>query len=57
MSVEVAKQIETVRTELSAKIAETKNVEVKASTKSKPQTKSEPITAYEKFREFNKQFN
>jgi len=38
MSVEVAKQIETVRTELSAKIAEIKNVEVKASTKSKPNT-------------------
>jgi len=57
MSVEVARQIETVKTELKAEIAETKNVEVKASTKSKPQTKSEPTTAYEKFREFNKQFN
>ena len=57
MSVEVAKQIETVRTELSKQISEVKNVEVKASTKDKPQTKNEPTTAYEKFREFNKQFN
>lgn len=57
MSVEVAKQIETVRTELSKQIKEVKNVEVQASTKSKPQTKNEPTTAYEKFREFNKQFN
>jgi len=39
MSVEVARQIETVKTELKAEIAETKTkVEVKASTKSKPET-------------------
>lgn len=59
MNIEVAKQIETIRTELSAQIAEVKTnqVELKASTKAKPQTKSEPTTAYEKFREFNKQFN
>jgi hypothetical protein len=39
MSVEVAKQIESVRTELSAQIAEVKTsqVEVKASTKAKPE--------------------
>jgi hypothetical protein len=58
MSTEVGKQFETLRAELKAEIAETKtNVEVKASTKSKPQTKNEPTTAYERFREFNKQFN
>lgn len=41
MSIEVAKQIETIRTELSAQIAEVKTtqVEVKASTKSKPEVK------------------
>jgi len=39
MSIEVAKQIETIRTELSAQIAEVKTnqVEVKASTKAKPE--------------------
>ena len=39
MSVEVAKQIESVRTELTAQIAEVKTsqVEVKASTKAKPE--------------------
>jgi len=41
MSIEVAKQIESIRTELSAQIAEVKTtqVEVKASTKSKPEVK------------------
>lgn len=41
MSVEVAKQIEAIRTELSAQIAEVKTtqVEVKASTKAKPEVK------------------
>jgi hypothetical protein len=38
MSTEVGKQFETLRAELKAEIAETKNVEVKASTKSKPET-------------------
>jgi len=39
MSIEVAKQIELIRTELSAQIAEVKTtqVEVKASTKAKPE--------------------
>lgn len=60
MSVEVAKQIESVRTELSAQIAEVKTtqVEVKASTKAKPEVKNDkPLTNFEKFRKFNKQFN
>jgi hypothetical protein len=41
MSIEVAKQIESIRTELSAQIAEVKTtqVEVKASTKAKPEVK------------------
>ena len=41
MSIEVAKQIESIRTELTAQIAEVKTtqVEVKASTKSKPEVK------------------
>jgi len=60
MSIEVAKQIESIRTELSAQIAEVKTtqVEVKASTKAKPEVKNDkPLTNFEKFRNFNKQFN
>jgi hypothetical protein len=58
MSTEVAKQIEAVRTELSAKIEENKvDVKLTASTKAKPETAKQPQTAFEKFREFNKQFN
>lgn len=58
MSIEMAKQIEGMRTELKAEIAEAKEIQLSASTKAKPEVKSnQPLTNFEKFRNFNKQFN
>ena len=58
LSTEVATQIQSVKSELKAEIKEAKEIQLSASTKSKPEVKSnQPQTSFEKFRNFNKQFN
>jgi hypothetical protein len=59
MSTEFGVQLAKVKTELSAEITALKaqKVELTAETKAKPQTNNEPKSAFEKFRNFNKQFN
>lgn len=59
MILEFGKQVEAVKTELKAEIETklTKEVEAVQLTKNKPAKENAPQTAYEKFREFNKQFN
>ena len=59
MILEFGKQVEAVKTELKAEIETklTKEVEAVQLTKNKPAKENTPQTAYEKFREFNKQFN
>jgi hypothetical protein len=59
MSTEVGVQLAKVKTELTAQIEELRNqkVELTADTKANPQTTNQPLSAFEKFRNFNKHFN
>lgn len=58
LSTEMATQMTALKVELKAEIAEAKDIQLSASTKAKPEVKSDkPLTNFEKFRNFNKQFN
>ena len=58
LSTEMATQMNALKVELKAEIAEAKDIQLSASTKPKPEVKSDrPLTNFEKFRNFNKQFN
>ena len=58
LSTEMATQMNALKVELKAEIQEAKDIQLSASTKAKPEVKSnQPLTNFEKFRNFNKQFN
>jgi hypothetical protein len=58
LSTEVATQMNALKVELKSEISEAKEIQLSASTKAKPEVKSnQPLTNFEKFRNFNKQFN